>query len=54
MIKVKTLIRFTDGKDKVREVNDEFEISQKRLDEILAVGKLVKVVQEKKKKKSGD
>lgn len=54
-MKVRTIKRFNDLKEKkVREVGDEFEVSQKRLDEILKVGKLVEVVEEKNKKKSGD
>lgn len=53
-MKVKTIKRFTDLKeDKVRELNDEFEVSKERFGELDALG-VVKLVEEKKKKKSGD
>lgn len=53
-MRVETIERFTDLKEnKVRELNDEFEVTKERFDELNALG-LVKVVEEKKKKKSGD
>lgn len=53
-MKVRTIKRFNDLKDKkVREIGDEFEVTQKRLEEILKVGKLVEVVQENPDGNSG-
>lgn len=55
-MKVKTTQRFFDRKEKqTREIGDEFEVTKTRLDEILSVGELVKVVEEKSSaKKKGD
>lgn len=55
-MKVKTIERFTDLKeDKVRELNDEFEVTKTRYEQLNKLG-LVEAVQEKKssKKKKGD
>ncbi|CAK7084219.1 hypothetical protein [Tissierella sp.] len=53
-MKVRTLIRFSDLKEKViREVGDEFEATAKRVEEINSTrgGTLVEVIEEKPKKK---
>lgn len=47
-MKVKTIKRFRDLKEKkVREVGDEFEVTQKRFDEIQKVGNFVVDMEEK-------
>lgn len=49
-MKVKTVIRFRDKKENViREVGEEFTVSQTRFKEILKVGPFIEAVTEEKK-----